>query len=263
MRSLLARLGIRARRSVGGAVEATAVMWAVLVQASRPRTWRRTVRDVLARQVLFTGVEAARFIALIAVFAGLAIVLQAQVWLNRVGRTGLIGPLLVAVIVRELGPLLVNFILIGRSGTAVASELASMRVNGEIRVLESSGIDPFLYLVVPRVLGLALSAFCLTVLFVFVSFVTGFAVSGLLGGASNSAVEFVDGVLQAVRPVDVATLFAKTLLPGMATGAICCLHGLRVEGALTEVPQAASRALGSSIAAMFLLLVLVSVLSYL
>ena len=114
-----------------------AVAWTVLAAAVRPRYWPPPVRNVLARQVLFTGYEAARFISMIALLVGVAVVVQAQVALAKVGQSGLLGPILVMTIIRELGPLLTNFVVIGRSGTAMTTELANMKVNGEGDVLDA------------------------------------------------------------------------------------------------------------------------------
>ena len=227
-----------------------------------PRYWRPTVRDVLARQIYFTGVEAVPFVGTVAVLAGVAIVVQAQVWLNRVGQSALVGPLLVAVVIRELGPLLTGFIVIGRSGTAIASELASMKVNREVEILDSQGLDPFVYLVLPRVLGLMVSVFCLTVIFIAVSFVSGFCCSALLGVSRGAPDVFVRAVFGAITPADVMNLLAKTIVPGLLTGAICCCEGLSVEGAATEVPQATGRAVAKSVGGVFAVSAFVSVLTY-
>ncbi|MBU1910610.1 MAG: ABC transporter permease [Verrucomicrobia bacterium] len=231
--------------------------------ALRRRTWPRTTRNVLARQILFTGFEASRFVSLLAVAVGLSIVVQTQVWLAKVGQSQLLGPVLVMVVIREVGPLLVNFVIIGRSGTAIATELGNMKISGEVYLLDSQGLDPFTYLVVPRVLGAAISIFCLTVVFILVSFVSGY-LSGWLLGANPGPVDlFVDSVFRAVRPADAGNLFIKTIIPGMTTGAICCIEGLSVHTAVTEVPQAATRALVRSTIALFLISAIVSAVTYL
>lgn len=260
---MLAKLGAFMRDRARALVSVAAMAWGVFRAALRRRTWPRTTRNVLARQILFTGVEAMRFVALLAVAVGLSIVVQTQVWLARVGQTQLLGPVLVMVVIREVGPLLVNFVIIGRSGTAIATELGNMKIAGEVRLLDSLGLDPFTYLVVPRVVGAAVSIFCLTVVFILVSFISGY-VSGVLIGANPGAVDlFVNSVFRAIRPVDAINLFLKTILPGMTTGSICCLEGLGVSAAVTEVPQAATRALVRSTVALFVVSALVSVVTYL
>ena len=239
-----------------------AVIWAVLRAAVEKQTWSRTVTNVFARQILFTGIEASRFILLLAFMVGILIVVQTQVWLAKVGQSGLLGPVLVMVVVREVGPLLVNFVVIGRSGTAMSTELGNMKISGEVRLLDSLGLDPFIYLVVPRMLGAAVSIFCLTVIFIVGAFVSGYF-SGLLLGANVGAPSlFTMSVFRAVQPADVFNLLAKTLIPGLVTGAICCTEGLSVSTAITEVPQATSRALVKSVGALFVISALVSLLTY-
>ncbi|MBN2313621.1 MAG: ABC transporter permease [Sedimentisphaerales bacterium] len=240
-----------------------AVAATVMAAACRMTYWSRPIRNVLARQILFTGLDAVRFVGVIALLVGLSVVLQTQVWFSRFGQSSLIGPLLVAVIIREAGPLLVNFLVIGRSGTAISSELSTMRVAGEIRLLDGMGLDPLIYLVMPRVIGVAVSVFCLTILFIVLSFASGYMGGLLLGLNVGAPSVFVDSVFSAIRLPDVLNVLAKTFIPGMLTGTICCIEGLSVRGAMTEVPQAATRGVIRSVAAMFTVLVLVSVLTYL
>ena len=239
-----------------------AVIWAVAGLSVRKSSWPRTVRNVLARQVLFTGVEALRFVAMIACLVGVSVVVQAQVWLGQFGQTEMLGPILVAVIIREAGPLLVNFVIIGRSGTAIATELANMRVNEEIRVLEAQGIEPLTYLVMPRVVGAVVSVFSLTLVFIVVSFGSGYLCGLLIGVSPTDPLVFADSVLKATGLGDFANVVAKTFFPGMLTGAICCVEGLSIRGSVTEVPQAGARAVMNSIGALFLVSAIVSVLTY-
>jgi phospholipid/cholesterol/gamma-HCH transport system permease protein len=214
------------------------------------------------RQVLFTGVEALKFVSLVAIITGLTVVIQAQIWLGKTGQSQMLGSILVIVVVRELAPLLVNFIVIGRSGTAMATELANMKVLGEIHVLECQGVDPLLYLVVPRVFAMAVSVFGLTIWFIVLSF-GGAYIYGILAGVGADAPNlFITNVLKAVSLPDVFSLLAKTILPGMFTAIICSVEGISVEGAITEVPQAATRAVVRSIAALFILSAIISILSY-
>jgi phospholipid/cholesterol/gamma-HCH transport system permease protein len=239
-----------------------AVAAAVVAASFRRGTFRRTVRNVLARQVLFTGFEAVRFVALLAFLIGISVVVQAQVWLVRAGQAALLGPVLVMVVIREIGPLLVNFVVIGRSGTAIATELGNMNVSGEVRVLDSLGLDPFIYLVVPRVLGVMISVFCLTILFIVISFTSGYLSGVILGASTGSLRFFTRSVFGAIAPEDIVNLLAKTIIPGLLTGVICCTEGLGVSRASTEVPQAATRAVVRSVTALFLSSVIISVFTY-
>jgi len=95
-------------------------------------------------------------VSLVAFLTGISVVVQAQVWLGKAGQSAMLGSVLIAVILREVAPLLVNFIVIGRSGTAIAVELANMK---SVRRDQGTGgpgaLDALLYLAIPRAL-----AFC-------------------------------------------------------------------------------------------------------
>jgi len=169
----------------------------------------------------------------------------------------------VTVVVRELGPLLVNFIVIGRSGTAMATEIGNMRIHGDVRVLDTQGLDPFTYLVLPRVAGTAVSVLCLTILFITVSFISGYISGVLFGVLAGHQEQFVPSLFKAVGRTDIFNVLIKTLLPGAVTGVICCSEGLSVSAAVTEVPQAATRAVVRSVAALCAISAAVSVMTYL
>ncbi len=259
----LSQIGAGVLGRLGRAARTTAVVWAVAAQAVRPATWTAPMRNVLARQVLFTGLEATGFVSMIALIVGTLVVVQAQFWLMRLGQAALIGPILTAVVLRELGPLLTNFVVIARSGTAISTELASMKVHGEVRALDAMGIDPFIYLVIPRVLGVAASTFCLTIIFLAVTFIGGFLCLWVIELGDVDIGLFFDNIIGAIGIRDVFSLLAKSILPGMMTGAICCDEGLAVGAAATEVPIAATRGVMRSVAALFVTSLLISLMAYL
>ncbi len=239
-----------------------AVAWAVVILAFRPSSWPRTTRCVFARQIVFTGYDALGFVSIMALLTGIAVVVQAQVWMGRLGQSELLGPLLVAVIVRELGPILVNFIVIGRSGTAMAAELAGMTVRKEVDVLDAQGLDPMVYLVMPRAIGMAVCVCCLAVVFVLVSFGSGYLCGAFMGTGPGEPTIFLRSVLRGAEPADFYNLLAKTLIPGLLTGVIASLEGLSVEGMATDIPQAVTRSVVRSYAAVVVVSVLVSILTY-
>ncbi len=239
-----------------------AVAWAVVTLACRLDSWPRTTRTVLVRQIIFTGVDALSFVSFVAILAGISVVVQAQVWMARLGQSELMGPLMVTVIVREVGPLLVNFIVIGRSATAMAAELAGMRVRNEVDVLDAQGLDPLLYLVMPRAIAMAVCVLCLTLFFVLVSFGSGYVCGAFLGTSPGDPAIFVRSVVQGVTPSDFVNLLAKTLIPGLLTGVITAIEGLSIEGVATDIPQAVTRSVVRSNMALLLVSVIVSVLSY-
>jgi len=259
----LASIGETALQRASSVLRILAIVGAVCAVAVKPRYWTRPVRNVLARQILFTGIEALPFTILLACLVGVTIVSQVQFWLVQIGQSELLGPMLATLVIREIAPVLASFIIIGRSATAIATELGNMQVDGQVRVLDAQGLDPFVYLVFPRVLGLALSVFSLAVLFVVVSLACGFVGGVLMKASTGIPSVFVSSVVEAVRPADIVNITVKSILPGLLTGSICCYEGLRVERVVTEVPQATTRAVVRSVGALFFVIAAVSLVTYL
>ena len=240
-----------------------AVIGTVLYTSIRPRYWTRTLRHLFARQIRAIGVEPLGFVFALAVFVGISVVVQLTFWTGEAGQSQLLGPLLVAVVARELGPVLINLVVIVRSGSAMTTELGVLKISGKVRELEARGSDPFLHLVMPRVLGVVVSTFCLTIVFILVAFASGYLFSSWLGKGSDDLLLFADAVSGAVQPKDVLNILAKTVLPALFASASCCLGGLGVGGSDTEIPQATQRALTRSVAGLFAISAVVSLLTYL
>lgn len=242
---------------------AAAVIGTVLYVCVRPRSWVRTVRNMFAQQVLAIGVEPLGFVCGVAVFVGISVVAQLTFWVGEAGHSQLLGPLLVAVVARELGPVLTNIVVVVRSSSAMTAELAVLKISGEVRALEAQGSDPFLYLVMPRVLGMAVSTFCLTIVFILVAFASGYLFAAWVGKGSHDMLLFADTVSSAVRPNDVFSILAKSILPALFASASCCIGGLGVGGSVTEILRAMQWAVTRSVAGLFVISAVVSLLTYL
>ena len=102
-------------------------------------TWGDAASSLI-RQILFTGVDALPVTSVIALLLGIIIVTQAGTQLPRLGAGGLVGSIIVVTVIRELGPLITAFIVVGRSGTAIATELGNMSVTREVVALRLMGI---------------------------------------------------------------------------------------------------------------------------
>lgn len=239
------------------AVVGTAVGFSFL-----PRSWDRRNRTHLAQQVFAVGVEPLFFVGAVAVIVGVTVVVQLAFWTGRAGQTQLLGPLLVAVVARELGPILANIIVITRSSSPMAMELAFMKTEGVIKATDDRGEDTFATLVLPRVIGFALSTFCLTVFFILVALMSGYFFGAWLGTGSRDLPYFSQTVLAALHPKDMLSISVKSILPALFSGATCCIAGLDVRSD-AEIPRATQRALTRSVAGLFVISALVSVATYL
>ncbi len=240
-----------------------AVIGSVLFECVQPRYWVSAVRKVFARQVLAIGVEPLWIVGVVAVFVGISVVVQLTFWVGEAGQSQMVGPLLVAVVARELGPVLINLIIIVRSGSMMATELGILKINGQVSALETQGGDPFTQLVLPRVLAMAVSAFCLTVVFILIAFASGYLFAAWLGKGSHDLFLFADTVSRAVQPKDIGNILAKSILPALFAGASCCIGGLDVGSSDNEIPNATQRALTRSVAGLFVIAAVVSLLTYL
>ncbi len=228
-RRALAATGAFAREQTGFLLMFSAVSWGVVFEGARPSTWRRTTRAEFAsvlRQAAGGGLAATLFTAAL---AGIGMVSQMLYWLGLAGLGQLTGGLLATVLLRELAPVLVGVILLGRSGMLAVAELGLRRARGQIRTLVADGIDPFDLLIVPRTLAFATAAFTLGIAFALVSLVAGYAVSAGLGDVYGSWWSFLAHVLGAMGARDYVVIPAKFVLIGFGVGVCSCLSGLEGE----------------------------------
>lgn len=199
---------------------------AVVRQGVRPTTWRRPVRTEFFRFLDFVSVGNLPTIVVASGLVGFAIITQALFWEEKVGQVEVIDEIVNTIVVREISPLIVGFLALGRSGLVILSEVGTMRNEGQIRMLDARGIDPFLTIVVPRVLALTVGVFSLTIVFIIAAFAIGNVTAMLIGARSYAAYELPVIVLNAVGSMGYATLPIKTLTIGFTIGIVCCLTAL-------------------------------------
>ncbi len=257
---MVAQIGERLRKSVALSIYTVGffgktlrgVPWFILRgQAS----WK-----ILIMQVLFTFVEALGIACVLAMGIGAAINLLGLPILSGFSQGQLIYPLMITVITRELGPLLMAFIIIARSATAIATEVAGMVVSHEIEAYISVGVDPVEHIVVPRFLGVTISLFLLNIYFSLFGLGASFLVVQIL--SQTPATDYFDGLLATLTIGDVLVSLIKSVLFGMIIAIVATVQGFSVERASTEIPQAGLRAVGSAFAWCFAASILVSVTFY-
>ena len=135
---------------------------------------RRGLRPIsIARHVYDTGITAIPIVALIAFLISVIIAYMSAQQLRGFGAEIFVVDLVTIGVLRELGVLLTAIIVAGRSGSAFAAEIGSMRLNEEVDALQATGVDPFEALILPRVLGLVVSLPLLTVIADLVGIVGG------------------------------------------------------------------------------------------
>lgn len=215
---------------------------------------------VVINQVRFTGSQALPLISLIALLLGAGTIIQAVTFLPRVGREDFIGNLLRLVIVRELGPLVTAIIVLTRSGSAIASELATQKLHREIEALELMGINTFLLIVLPRVFGGIVAVNLLVIYFDFVAFLGGYAIANTV--ASFPFDTFLENLVRSLSLADFFSSLSKATLLGISIPLLCSFFGLKPE-TLFEIPIFVSKAVVRSLITVFLVNALLSVVFYL
>src|SRR5665647_1065951 len=210
----------------------------------------RPISQVFLKQVYFTGFESLKIVIIISLAIGTVLIAQI-ISLVGAGNESLIGKVLVWVVIRELGPLLTAVIVIARSGTAIATELGFMKINGEIDSIESLGIPVQQYLVMPRIFGVTSAVIILTIYFEIFSILGGFFVASV--GWHVSFEKFSQGILATLTVWELSLSVVKSLFFGLFLSAACCRHGLGVGKSMTQVPQAATRGVMQSLFLIFIL----------
>jgi phospholipid/cholesterol/gamma-HCH transport system permease protein len=245
---LLAIIGAATRRRTVFPLLAAALFWGVVSESVRPSTWRRTVRSAFRAEITRVVAGALGTVAVTAVIIGLGLVFEALYWLKTAAEETATGRILVTVLFREIAPLLVGIILLGRNGTATVAELGALLAEGEIGILQAEGIDAFQFLVLPRLLAYAVSAFTLGIIFLLLALLSGYVAGTVTGVAHASVFGFLGNVLRAMSPADLAIVPAKLLLIGMLVGLACCATALGPrghEGPVRLLPRAFTRGVTS------------------
>src|ERR1035437_4415508 len=142
---------------------------------------RRVIRPLIRQGVARAGLRLLPMFLFMSAALGLVVIGQTVSWLTQVGAINYLGTVMVVVVVRELGPLTAALLVLARIGTANVIELGTARAMGEVEALEALGIDPVHYLVVPRVMGMALGVFALTVYLILGALLSGYLWAFLQG----------------------------------------------------------------------------------
>lgn len=191
-------------------------------------------------QMVRIGVQSVPVVLLTALFTGAVLALQSFATLRRFNAEGFVGSLVSLSMVRELAPVIGGLIVAGRSGSAMAAELGTMRVTEQIDALEVMATDPVHYLVVPRVWATTISLPLLIALGNAVGIGGGYLVSVVLMGANP--VTYVDNTFQYLDLNDVTSGLIKAAVFGMLIAVIGCTKGFYTTGGAEGVGRSTTRA---------------------
>lgn len=211
-------------------------LFELIVRIVRPSTWRHPVRRELIRQIHLAGVQPLPLILLIAFVAGAVAVAQSAGWLAASGSAGLV-PKFTLLLIREAAPLAVAMTVIVRAGSVTVVELATVRATDQDRMLIAHGMDEFVYLVVPRAVGMALATLCLLTCLISITLSTASITLEIAPVPGVKGAELIRDVFALVSSRDVVVAVLNAVIPTSLAALLGCRIALGVESSLTEVPR--------------------------
>jgi phospholipid/cholesterol/gamma-HCH transport system permease protein len=214
----------------------------------------------LTMQILFTFVQALGLATLLSLGIGAAVNIIGIPFVTRISQPWLIYTLLIIIITRELGPLLAAFIIIARSATAIATEMAGMVISHEVEAYISVGVDPIEHLAVPRFLGVTISMFLLNIYFSIFGLAGSFAVAQVFN--AMPARVYFENLLQFLTIQDILISVIKSIAFGMVTSMVALTQGFAVERASTEIPIAGLKAVSAAFGGCIVVDLLLSAIYY-
>lgn len=222
-------------------LSAKAAYWAFVA----PFKGRSMKWDSAVHQMVVAGVDSIPIVAMISLFIGIVLGLQGAYQLAKFGATYFVTALVGVSMTRELGPLITAIVVAGRSGSAFAAELGTMKVSEEIDALEAMGLDSVRYLVVPKYFAMLIMMPCLTLIS---------DLAGILGGAlfeiaqlDKSFAMCLSATRESLAMHDITTGLIKSLVFGLIITEIGCYEGFSVKGGAEGVGKATTSSVVISI----------------
>jgi phospholipid/cholesterol/gamma-HCH transport system permease protein len=162
--------------------------------------------------------------------------LQVGIEFARFGQTNLVGLVIVAAMVRELGPWMTAFVLIARVGSSMAAEIGTMRVAEEIDALEVMSINPSSFVIMPRIVAYAVMGPVLTICGTLVGIVGGAVVARLQLGVTIA--DYLRFAQNGAEALDIYWGLLKSLVFSLAAASVACAAGMRTGGGAVGVGRA-------------------------
>jgi len=212
--------------------------------AIRGTTTRPFYRHDVVEQFEAIGIGSLTVVLLTGMFTGMVLALQSGFTLDQFGARSMVGRLVSASIVKELGPVLTGLMVAGRVGSGIAAELGSMMVTDQIAALRALGTDPIRKLVVPRILAGLIMVPILTVIASGIGMVGGWIVTTALLRVASTV--YWNAVVQGLFIQDVWMGLIKPFFLGFTIVSIGCHVGLRTTGGTQGVGRATTNAVVAS-----------------
>ena len=196
-------------------------------------------------QMVRIGVDSVPIVGIIAFSVGLIIAMQAAYQLKRFGAMIYVADLVSVSMCRELGPLITAIIIAGRSGSAIAAEIGTMKVSEELDALKTMALNPIGFLVAPRMLAMMIVVPCLTILADFVGIGGGFVLA--VSSLKLSFVAYFNETVLALYAKDFITGLIKSLFFAIIIAQVGAYQGFNVQGGAEGVGKSTTTSVVVSI----------------
>jgi phospholipid/cholesterol/gamma-HCH transport system permease protein len=254
MISFWENLGHRAAVLFWAFADTIAFSGRVFLRIFRRKTYSSAMREVLVNQIYFTSVQILPVFLLVSVLFGSLLIGIVFTLLKEFGLTDFIGHVLMGLIVTELAPFLTVLLITLRSSAAINTEMAVMKVNREIKTLETFRIDVIDYLLAPRVINGIISIVLLSSLCSIVLLVSGILFSRLIFGMGMDV--YTKILLTSTDFSDIVIALVKCGIFGFFITLIPIRFGLQASHELTSIPVAVSRGMVNVFSAILIIEVL-------
>jgi phospholipid/cholesterol/gamma-HCH transport system permease protein len=192
------------------------------------------------QQIVFVTYRSLSTVIFSGIFVGAILVLQFDLILQAYDAESLLGGLNTSTVVREVGPLIISFLLAGKIGAFTAAELGTMRVTEQIDAIECLGTDPMQYLVVPRLIGIIFSSIILMIIGLIVSIAGSMLVASAL--CEVNFLEFANSIPKFTSVWTLVGGLIKSTVYGTIVATVSCHKGFTASGGASGVGKAVTGA---------------------
>src|SRR5437868_10504374 len=196
-------------------------------------------------QAMVIGVGALPVISFITFFIGVIMALQGAYELRRFGALHLVADGVAISITRELGPLVTAIVVIGRSGSAFAAEIGTMKVTEELDAIETMALHPIAFLVTPKLIAMLVMMPCLTI-WADLMGVLGGSAFGMIG-ADYTFGAYLAATRNALFMRDIITGVVKSIVFGLVITGVGCQEGFSTGAGSEQVGRSTTSAVVTSI----------------
>jgi phospholipid/cholesterol/gamma-HCH transport system permease protein len=229
--------------------EMVILLWHTLL--SLPLLWRQ--RQKVLDQFFEIGNASLLMVCILSFFIGGVIALQTAPVLVERGLSGYVGGVVGISICKELAPVMMSILIAGRIGSAMAAEIGSMRVYQEIDALRTMNINPIHYLVLPRMIAIAIALPLLVVFAILVGWLGGSLVCSANSRIDIPFASFFSALREVVQMKDVANGVFKSFMFAWVIGVVSCHQGLVTIGGPRGIGRSVTKAVVNSIVLIVLL----------